>query len=87
VSRARGGQRSPKVEANFDNLFGSDDDEKEIINLEDTEEVPEWKPKPDNSVKLSAFQCVICMDDVTDLTVTYCGTLASCHLAVISIIC
>lgn len=30
-------------------------------------------PKEDNVVKLGNFQCVICMDDCTDLTVTHCG--------------
>lgn len=25
------------------------------------------------SVKLAEFQCIICMDNPTDLTVTYCG--------------
>lgn len=30
-------------------------------------------PVIDNRVKISAFQCAICMDDVTGLTVTYCG--------------
>jgi hypothetical protein len=33
------------------------------------------KPEDDKRVKLSAFQCVICMDDVTTLTVTHCGHL------------
>jgi len=33
------------------------------------------EPKEDARVKLSAFQCVICMDNVTTLTVTHCGHL------------
>ena len=33
------------------------------------------KPKPKNEVKLDAFQCVICIDDANDLTVTHCGKL------------
>ena len=35
--------------------------------------------KPDNSIKLSSFQCVICMDDVTNLTVTHCGMWPGGH--------
>ncbi|KAA8628948.1 hypothetical protein SMACR_06687 [Sordaria macrospora] len=65
----------------------SSDDEKDpfgdnnfmdVVDLADTEEVPESmraKPKPKNEIKLSAFQCVICMDNVTGLTVTHCGHL------------
>jgi hypothetical protein len=52
------------------------DDELEMIDLADATELPEelrGPPKPDNRVKLSAFQCVICMDDVACLTVTHCG--------------
>ncbi|PHH78160.1 hypothetical protein CDD82_3178 [Ophiocordyceps australis] len=33
------------------------------------------KPEPDKRIKLASFQCVICMDDVTALTVTHCGHL------------
>ncbi|KAM5345424.1 hypothetical protein ACJ41O_011286 [Fusarium nematophilum] len=52
------------------------------IDLTETNEVPEEPKKPDkdNRTKLAAFQCVICMDDATNLTVTHCGHLycASC---------
>ncbi|EFQ24912.1 hypothetical protein CGRA01v4_06831 [Colletotrichum graminicola] len=68
-----------------DDIFGEDavDVKKgkgkveEVIDLADTNEVPEdlKAPKDDNRVKISAFQCVICMDDVTALTVTHCGHL------------
>ncbi|KAK1774524.1 hypothetical protein QBC45DRAFT_35293 [Copromyces sp. CBS 386.78] len=57
--------------------FG-DDNFVDVVDLADTEEVPESmraKPKPKNEIKLSAFQCVICMDNVTGLTVTHCGHL------------
>lgn len=66
-------------------MFESSDVEEEeskyqVIDLVDKDEVPEETaepepepPKEDNTVKLGAFQCVICMDDVTDLTVTHCG--------------
>jgi predicted transcriptional regulator len=31
--------------------------------------------KADRPVKLSEFQCIICLDNPTDLTVTHCGSL------------
>lgn len=45
------------------------------IDLTQANEVPEElkRPKVDNRVKISDFQCVVCMDDVTCLTVTHCG--------------
>lgn len=55
---------------------GSDGEDIPVVNLADTETVPESvlkQQKPKNEVKLSTFQCVICMDDCTDLTVTHCG--------------
>ncbi|KAI9167445.1 E3 ubiquitin-protein ligase complex slx8-rfp subunit slx8 [Paramyrothecium foliicola] len=47
------------------------------IDLTEANEVPEdlKKSDEDKRIKLSAFQCVICMDDVTTLTVTHCGHL------------
>jgi hypothetical protein len=46
----------------------------EVIDLVDREDIPiPEPPKEDNSIKLGKFQCVICMDDCTDLTVTHCG--------------
>ncbi|OHE95516.1 hypothetical protein CORC01_09249 [Colletotrichum orchidophilum] len=55
---------------------GKEKDE-DIIDLAGSNEAPEEMkvPKEDNRVKLSAFQCVICMDDATALTVTHCGHL------------
>ncbi|KIH88288.1 hypothetical protein SPBR_06935 [Sporothrix brasiliensis 5110] len=35
----------------------------------------EAQPEKKNLVKLSGLQCVICMDDMTDMTVTHCGHL------------
>jgi hypothetical protein len=35
--------------------------------------------KPDKPVKLSEFQCIICLDNPTDLTVTHCGMLHVSH--------
>ncbi|KAK2011106.1 hypothetical protein LZ32DRAFT_680213 [Colletotrichum eremochloae] len=63
-------------EVEVDSKKGKGKDE-EVIDLADANEVPEGlkAPKEDNRVKISAFQCVICMDDVTALTVTHCGHL------------
>ncbi|KAK1999924.1 hypothetical protein LX36DRAFT_654969 [Colletotrichum falcatum] len=68
-----------------DDIFGDDEvdtkkgkgKDEDVIDLADANEVPEGlkAPKEDNRVKISAFQCVICMDDVTALTVTHCGHL------------
>lgn len=57
---------------NIDALF---DEDYTTIDLTEATEVPDElkKPEVDNRVKLAAFQCVICMDDVTSLTLTHCG--------------
>ncbi|KAH6605140.1 six8, partial [Trichoderma cornu-damae] len=59
------------------------------IDLTDATDVPDElkKPQVDNRVKLSTFQCVICMDDVTGLTLTHCGHLfcAQCLYSSLSI--
>ncbi len=71
AKRKRGPEEAFKIED--DDVFG---DGLEIVDLADTEEVPASMlemPKPKNETKLGAFQCVICMDNVTDLTVTHCG--------------
>ncbi|OAA76412.1 Zinc finger, RING/FYVE/PHD-type [Akanthomyces lecanii RCEF 1005] len=53
------------------------DEDLTTIDLTDATEVPAELRKPiiDNRIKIGAFQCAICMDDVTGLTVTYCGHL------------
>lgn len=68
-----------------DDLFGEnlttqgseivDGEELTTIDLTEANKVPEElkKPQEDNRIKISKFQCVICMDDVTTLTVTHCG--------------
>ncbi|KAF5017966.1 hypothetical protein F66182_10075 [Fusarium sp. NRRL 66182] len=74
----------PKKNMEVEELFGSSPpcsrdteakNEYATIDLTETNEVPEGseKPEKDNRIKLSAFQCVICMDDCTNLTVTHCG--------------
>lgn len=52
----------------------------DMIDLTEPNKLPEELAKPseelpknDNRTKLSAFQCAICMDDATALTVTHCG--------------
>ncbi|KAK1731409.1 uncharacterized protein BDZ83DRAFT_565071 [Colletotrichum acutatum] len=64
----------PFAEEKQESKKGKQKDE-DIIDLAGPNEVPEEVkvPKEDNRVKLSAFQCVICMDDVTALTVTHCA--------------
>lgn len=75
--------------SSFDPLFDSprpgkrarlDDDlspDLPTVDLTEANEVPEdlHEPLVDNRIKLKAFQCVICMDDVTALTLTHCGKL------------
>ncbi|KAK4443935.1 hypothetical protein QBC34DRAFT_309977, partial [Podospora aff. communis PSN243] len=54
------------------------EDTADVIDLAGTEEVPEelMAPKtPKSETKLSKFQCVVCMDDTSALTVTHCGHL------------
>ncbi|KAI1186497.1 hypothetical protein F5B17DRAFT_359588 [Nemania serpens] len=69
------GQPSPFDD---DDLFEPNGREgSETIDLSNATEVPAElvAPKVDNRVKISKFQCVICMDDTTALTVTHCGHL------------
>ncbi|RYO81250.1 hypothetical protein DL766_000266 [Monosporascus sp. MC13-8B] len=73
----------PRYDASspFEEDFGSpqktDNEDPDSIDLSNVDEVPTalMAPKVDNRVKLGKFQCVICMDDVTALTVTHCGHL------------
>lgn len=62
----------------FDTSSISGNDEEEVLDLTGND-MPEelLKPKVDNRVKLTKFQCVICMDDVSNLTVTHCGKFLS----------
>ncbi|KAL1875192.1 hypothetical protein Daus18300_003260 [Diaporthe australafricana] len=61
----------------IDSLFG--DGGKGVTDLYDLTKsedvVPQhlFQPPKDNSTKLSTFECVICMDAATNLTVTCCG--------------
>ncbi|RYP47405.1 hypothetical protein DL768_006520 [Monosporascus sp. mg162] len=62
----------------FDSPQKTDDEDPDSIDLSNVDEVPTelMAPRVDNRVKLGKFQCVICMDDVTALTVTHCGETA-----------
>ncbi|KAI3399396.1 hypothetical protein diail_7123 [Diaporthe ilicicola] len=61
-----------------DSLFGGDGDSGgvELLDLTKSEDVVPrhlFQPPKDTSTKLSTFECVICMDAATNLTVTCCG--------------
>lgn len=51
------------------------EDDSDVIDLASSDEVPESQsvPKEDKRIKLSKFQCAICMDSATCLVVTHCG--------------
>ncbi|GAW22268.1 hypothetical protein ANO14919_118040 [Xylariales sp. No.14919] len=68
-------QSSPFDDDDLSGLNGYDGSE--TIDLSNATEVPAelMAPKVDNRVKIGKFQCVICMDDTTALTVTHCGHL------------
>jgi hypothetical protein len=76
IKPLKGSRRSSALDDDlpFDSSSISGNDEEEVLDLTGTE-MPEelLKPKVDNRVKLTKFQCVICMDDVSNLTVTHCG--------------
>ncbi|KAI8167982.1 E3 ubiquitin-protein ligase complex slx8-rfp subunit slx8 [Colletotrichum sp. SAR 10_65] len=61
----------------FEKGKGKEEKDEDAIDLVASNEVPQelLVPKEDKRIKLSAFTCVICMDDVTALTVTHCGHL------------
>jgi len=67
-----------KREVDFDDdLFGDAFAGQEVVDLVDKEELPvdirSSQEKNKKYVRLSAFDCVICMDNVKDLTITHCG--------------
>lgn len=68
---------------------GLDGEDLTTIDLTEANEVPEElkKPEIDNRTKISKFQCVICMDDATTLTVTHCGKFILSYPRIIQIIC
>lgn len=63
----------------LDSLFDGDGDSGglELFDLTKSDEgVPKdlFQPVKDTSIRISTFECVICMDAATNLTVTCCGT-------------
>ncbi|KAI0429647.1 hypothetical protein F5Y09DRAFT_309685 [Xylaria sp. FL1042] len=72
---SRESEPSPFEDDDFLGIKGHDGSE--TIDLSNATEVPAefMAPKVDNRVKIGKFQCVICMDDTTALTVTHCGHL------------
>ncbi|KAJ2967491.1 hypothetical protein NUW58_g10440 [Xylaria curta] len=77
-------RKEPPIKHDRLSPFGDEDlldweghDGSENIDLSNATEVPAefMAPKVDNRVKIGKFQCVICMDDTTALTVTHCGHL------------
>ncbi|KAI1426967.1 hypothetical protein F5Y12DRAFT_783548 [Xylaria sp. FL1777] len=71
-------RNSPSSPFEDDELPGLNGPEgSDTIDLSNATEVPAelMAPKVDNRVKIGKFQCVICMDDTTALTVTHCGHL------------
>ncbi|KAK7923231.1 hypothetical protein PG985_007302 [Apiospora marii] len=81
VRRSRGSARHASPD---ESVFGESspaphakEEDLEVLDLSKADEVPKELQKPviDSRVKLSKFQCVICMDDVSNLTVTHCGHL------------
>ncbi|KAL7925923.1 hypothetical protein ACQKWADRAFT_204557 [Trichoderma austrokoningii] len=70
------------IDDDGDSLFGDAkpllvEEDYTTIDLTEATDVPDElkKPRVDKRVKLAGFQCVICMDDVTGLTLTHCGHL------------
>ena len=66
----------------------------DLVEIEDDEQYEDLKAKEqaaefrqqqqdeaNKPVKLAEFECIICMEKPTDLTVTHCGTLLLCLLS------
>ncbi|KAI2463002.1 hypothetical protein F4781DRAFT_426725 [Annulohypoxylon bovei var. microspora] len=72
----QGSDASPFIDD--ESLCGpTSDDVHETIDLSNAADVPDnlLANKCDNRMKIGKFQCVICMDDTSHLTVTHCGHL------------
>jgi hypothetical protein len=80
-SRERGARAAPAPKREFDqaevvDLVNLDDDVKyEDFRNKQQEELIKQQNKDESNrpVKLAGFQCIVCMDNPTDLTVTHCG--------------
>lgn len=78
TTRSRRSVRVPVVIPDSDDVFSLDDDveQAKLFDLTKDDNIPDElmeAPKEDSSVKLVKFECVICMDSSTNLTVTHCG--------------
>lgn len=78
---ARGSKDTPAGQSNIDAI-----DVVDLIDIEDDDQYQDFKAKQqaqaikqqqqddaNKPIKLAEFQCIICMDNPTDLTVTHCG--------------
>ena len=70
-------QKRKRDDLASDDLFGDSFAGHEVVDLVDTDEVPAEmllsQEKNKNQVKLRTFDCVICMDNAKEMTVTHCG--------------
>lgn len=86
-SKARKSSRpaTTLVIADSDDVFAVDDEgEQQLFDLTKDDKLPDEllakakeEDEDENSTKLMAFECIICMDSATNLTVTHCGMLSS----------
>jgi hypothetical protein len=81
-------QEGDRGEGDESNAFEEHIDELDMVNIDDDRKLEEFRnkqredqikqqnhEKAEKPVKLSDFQCIICLDSPTDLTVTHCGEL------------
>jgi hypothetical protein len=75
ISPASGSTKRKREDAGEDGRAMDDEAllNQDVVDLVDTDEVPAGLLKPKEYTKLSGFQCVICMDKCTNITVTHCG--------------
>ena len=70
-------QKRKRDDIASDDLFGDAFAGHEVVDLVDTDEVPAnmllSQEKNKNQVRLRSFDCVICMDNAKEMTVTHCG--------------
>lgn len=66
------------VIADSDDIFAPEDDDgkQELFDMTENDNLPEENKvvKEDTSTKLCKFECIICLDAASNLTVTHCGT-------------
>lgn len=75
--RSLRGARSVAIPDSDDVFVVDDEEDSRLYDLTKDDRIPEElmaAPKDDNSTRLSSFECIICMDSATNLTVTHCGS-------------